>query len=310
MRTLLIIAGFFLLIFQHLFIATAQHIEFLVFIISIILLGIPHGAADLLVANKNATINHQLFSKFTFLFIYILRLSIFALIIWFSPVIGNLLFILFAAYHFGETDLHQFETNHILGKLFIVSYGLLIISTILLHHFNDVKQIFLLFESGKKYLSLLNWIETNRYAIVITVGIFFLFSTVAFFVKYALYKDLKNGLFLIRLLLILFILYNLPMLLGFTFYFVFWHSFLSLNYIFKYLKNNHVYSNTIIFKQVLLYSVLAILGILIFGVIGFMFTNKDAMAGYIFLGLAVLTVPHMQVMHTMYNNIRTKSRLI
>jgi hypothetical protein len=65
-----------------------------------------------------------------------------------------------------------------------------------------------------------------------------------------------------------------------------------------------MYSLNIITRQILLYSVLAITGIGMFGLTGFMFISSNAVAGYIFLGLAVLTAPHMQIMHDMYNSIR------
>ena len=44
----------------------------------------------------------------------------------------------------------------------------------------------------------------------------------------------------------------------------------------------------------------------LFGIAGFMFVNNNTLVIYVLLGLAVLTAPHMQIMHTMYNNIRRK----
>jgi hypothetical protein len=94
------------------------------------------------------------------------------------------------------------------------------------------------------------------------------------------------------------------MLLGFTFYFVVWHSVLSLNNITAYLRKNNLYTLNNIKKEIILYSVLAIGGIALFGLTGFMFINSRAMVGYLFLGLAVLTAPHMQIMHDMYTSLR------
>jgi hypothetical protein len=37
-----------------------------------------------------------------------------------------------------------------------------------------------------------------------------------------------------------------------------------------------------------------------------MYSNNEAVMLYFILGLAVLTAPHMQVMHSMYNQIRGK----
>jgi hypothetical protein len=96
------------------------------------------------------------------------------------------------------------------------------------------------------------------------------------------------------------------MLLGFTFYFVVWHSLLSIKNIISYLRKENTFSYKTIMKQILLYSFLAIAGIVIFGLTGFMFINTNSVAGYIFLGLAVLTAPHMKIMYDMYGAIRQK----
>ena len=54
----------------------------------------------------------------------------------------------------------------------------------------------------------------------------------------------------------------------------------------------------------MVYSFIAITGIVISGVYGLLSLKGHSFMGYVFAGLAVLTVPHMQVMHLMYNRIR------
>lgn len=300
----LLLIGIILLIFQQYIEVIDVKTQFIVFIVGVLLLGVPHGAADLLVATRNADNTKKEFSKIRFFIIYLSRLTLFAATLWFFPIIGNILFIFFAAYHFGETDLNQFKTNTLLGKVFVVFYGLVILSVILLHHFEDVKPIYLMFDAGKENEAFINWISTNRYYILSVNGILFFTSTFIYFLNNNNFDSNEKGQFLIRFAIIIFILFNLPMLLGFTFYFVVWHSVLSLSNIVTYLRNNNTFSNKIISKQILIYSVLAIIGIAVFGLTGSMFINKDTIAGYIFLGLAVLTAPHMQIMYGMYDSIR------
>ena len=141
MKIVLLLSGCMLLLFQQYILPFDNSSQFIIFLVGILLLGVPHGAADLLVATQNANSRNKLFSKFRFLAVYISRLFIFAAILWFFPLAGNLLFILFAAYHFGETDLYQFKTNTLSGKAFVIFYGLLILSIILLHHFDEVKPL-------------------------------------------------------------------------------------------------------------------------------------------------------------------------
>ncbi|CAN5727097.1 Brp/Blh family beta-carotene 15,15'-dioxygenase [soil metagenome] len=304
LRIALLISGCILLVFQQYILLVDTRVQFIIFLCGILVLGVPHGAADLLVATQNAGNSEKNFSKFRFLTVYISRLLLFATTLWFFPVTGNLLFIFFAAYHFGETDLYQFKTNTLIGKLFVISYGLLILSVILLHHFEEVKPLFHMFDAGKENTVFINWLDANRYNIISVSGILFFTTTFIYFLRNSNTGTNDKGQFLIRFAVILLILFNLPMLLGFTFYFVVWHSVLSLNNITAYLKKNNSYTKNSIIREIVLYSVLAIGGIVLFGLTGFMFINSNAIVGYLFLGLAVLTAPHMQIMHDMYNSLR------
>ena len=303
-RIVLLLAGCVLLLCQQYILPFNSSTQFIIFLSGILLLGVPHGAADLLVATQNAGNSDKIFSKLRFLFIYISRLFLFAAVLWFFPLAGNLLFILFAAYHFGETDLYQFKTNTLAGKLFVISYGLLILSVILLHHFEEVKPLFQLFSAGKENAVFINWLDRNRHNIISASGILFFTATFIYFLQNSNTGVNDKGQFLIRFAVILIVLFNLPLLLGFTFYFVVWHSVLSLNNIINYLRKNNSNTQGSIKREIILYSLLAIGGIALFGLTGFMFINSNAMVGYLFLGLAVLTAPHMQIMHDMYNSLR------
>ena len=162
LRIVLLLSGCMLLLFQQYILPVNTSTQFIIFLSGIILLGVPHGAADLLVATQNANSSKKSFSKFRFLAVYISRLFAFAAILWLFPLAGNLLFIFFAAYHFGETDLYQFKTNTLSGKAFVISYGLLILSVILLHHFEYVKPLFQLFSAGKGNIVFINWLEDRK----------------------------------------------------------------------------------------------------------------------------------------------------
>ena len=304
LRIVLLVSGCLLLSFQQYVLPLNNGTQLIIFLLGVLLLGVPHGAADLLVATKNANGNKKSFSKFRFLAVYILRLFSFGAILWFFPLAGNILFILFAAYHFGETDLHQFKTNTLSGKALVIFYGLLILSVILLHHFEEVKPVFQLFSAGKNNAVLINWLDENRLKIINITGVLFFTSTFTYFLLNNNIDATGKGEFLIRLAIILFILFKLPMLLGFTFYFVVWHSVLSLNNILVYLQRENAFTREIIIRQIIQYSILAIGGIALFGLAGFMFTSNNSILGYLFLGLAVLTAPHMQIMHDMYCSLR------
>jgi beta-carotene 15,15'-dioxygenase len=301
----ILVIGLALVFFQQFINPIPIRSQFIMFCLGILILGIPHGAADLLVATNNKEKRNKVFSKIKFLSVYLFRLVLFALVLYFFPLIGNITFIFFAAFHFGETDLHKFKTDTLLGKLLVVCYGLIILSVILLTHFKEVILLMLEYESGKKYLNFINAIDTHHNLIIFSIFAIFFTALFLYIQRFKIEKNLITIVFL-KLILILYIVYNLPMLLGFTFYFVVWHSILSIYRIVGYLKQKSINTTTIIAKQISLYSILAVFGLGIFGYTTFIFFNISSIVVYIFLGLAVLTAPHMQVMHEMYISLRTK----
>ncbi|MBC7510311.1 MAG: Brp/Blh family beta-carotene 15,15'-dioxygenase [Ferruginibacter sp.] len=302
-RKFLLLSGFALLIIQQYILPVSIQVQFVIFFSGIILLGVPHGAADLLVANRYAEDKKHAFNKVYFFTNYLLRIFLFGVVLWFFPIAGNVVFIFFAAYHFGETDLCQFKTNTITGKLFVVSYGLVILGVILLNHFEEVKPLLLQFDAGAQSGAFIKFISTQRYVILSFSGLLFFASTFFYFLTNKSTTQIQ-GQFLVQFALILFILYNLPMVLGFTFYFILWHSVLSLRNITHYLSKDGLFSTKLIAKQIGLYSLLAMLGVILFGLTGSMFVSNNSMLVYVFLGLAVLTAPHMQIMQQMYKSIR------
>jgi beta-carotene 15,15'-dioxygenase len=303
LKNILLLLGCFLAGFHNLVTSLSLNVQFGFFLVGILTLGVPHGAADLLVGSQNAAATAKRFSKVKFLFTYVSVLLCFALVMYFFPLTGNLLFILFAAYHFGETDLYRFKTNTLLGKLFVIAYGLLILSVILMHHFEEVKPLLYYFKTANDYDILITWLDNNRYNIISGSGILFFATSFIYFLNNDAIEVSTTGNFLLHLAAILIILFFLPMLLGFSFYFVMWHSVLSLKNIIGYLKNNAL-SQQHINKDIITYSILAIGGLSIIGFFGFAFLNMDSIVGYLFLGLAVLTAPHMQIMHDMYKQLR------
>jgi beta-carotene 15,15'-dioxygenase len=307
-RNLLLITGLLLMVVQLYIHVVAPQMQFIIFLVGIVLLGIPHGAADLLIAAQNAKNESKLFSKPKFFFNYLGRLILFTVLLIFFPMAGSLLFILFAAYHFGETDLYQFKTNTIAGKLFVFSYGLVILAVILLSHFEEVKPLLSLFSFEKSQNEFLAVVEKNRYTILYVSLILFFASTFLYFSVGGSVIGNEDR-FLIQFVLIVLILYNLPLVLSFTFYFICWHSLLSLQNIIGYLRKDDLLQGRLIIKQIGIYSLIAISGIILFGLTGFMFTDNNAMIIYVFPGLAVLTAPHMQIMHAMYNSMRSNSAI-
>ena len=308
LRSLLLLLGVLILVMHWLFPPISANGQFIIFLTGIILLGIPHGAADLLVAIKSAESGKRKFYAIHFFAFYISRLIIFGVLIYFFPAAGIFLFLLFAGYHFGETDLHIFNTKPVIGKLLVCSYGLVILSVILLNNIDEVQLLILRSGYTIEHFPLINWVAQHHY-LVLSLSLLFFFCNIFLYFIFSKETAIITEHFLVQFAVLVFLLFNLPLLVGFTFYFIIWHSVLSLQNIISYLKAGDKYSPVTVVKQVVFYSALALIGIFIVGSLGFMFISNQAIIIYIFMGLAVLTAPHMQIMHDMYGHIRTHRKI-
>ncbi len=188
MRIILLTIGIALLLLEQLFQPFSPQLQFVLFIAGIVVLGIPHGAADMLVATEN-TADKKNFSAKSFHLNYVARLAVFALLFWFFPVATNILFIGIAAFHFGETDLIDFDTTGIAAKLFVTSYGVLLLFAILLPHFETLRPLCAIFPSGKKNEKLISFIYDYRNSILLASGIVFLMITVWYMASHAVKFD-------------------------------------------------------------------------------------------------------------------------
>jgi beta-carotene 15,15'-dioxygenase len=304
----LVFIGFLLLFMQYYIVPASDQVQVYLFMGGIIFLGIPHGAADVMIATGSTNSLHKSLSAPYFLAKYAGRLLIFWLIIYWFPLIGIFLFLIFSAYHFGETDLHEFDTKTLSGKVFVFSYGLVILCVIILQHFTEVMPLLDIVTNKTIMPGLGKFIQPYTLLALSISGLFFFFA--AFMHLYHHSGDIRLEGILVRFCCIIVILYYLPLMLGFTFYFIVWHSVLSLQMIFTYLQNEKSYAKTHITLHMIKYSLLALALLGFVGYAGYQFSNRSTFIVYIFLGLAVLTAPHMQVMYNMYNKIRSKNESI
>jgi len=303
-RSLLII-GLLMLINQTYFYPLSLQVQTYIFLAGVVICGIPHGAADLLISVKEASDRKVPFSHLNFFSKYLGRLLAFLALLLLLPSVGLIVFIIIGSFHFGETDLNRLDTDSIKGSFLSFSYGLVVISVIVLGHFQEVKTLLLLFQSGQNHAHLINWVD--RYKVVmLSISLILFFSTVFIYFLGNTENPESSGEFLVDFSVLVFITFNLPMILGLTFYFIFWHSILSIKNIVAYFNKDNYFPFMVIIRQICFYSFLAIIGILLFGITGFMFLNSSTMVIYMILGLAVLTAPHINIMHIMYKGIRIR----
>lgn len=304
LKNLILLAGLLLMLLNANLYEFSEQLQLKVFIIGIIIFGIPHGGADRLVASKNLSYRNKQFSKFRFNLVYLGNVGLVSLLLICFPVLGFTLFLFLSAYHFGESDLHALSGQTILGKMVTFNYGILILAVIFLPEFKQVQAGIESLHSNPGSLKCLDWITAHNLSILTTIAIFFvLISGIYFYTNKSVFK--ASYVQLIQNAVLILILYKLPLLLSFSFYFLFWHSMLSLKNILRYLLKDGSGHAGMVYKEIAINSGIATAGIFLFGYLGYNFSQNQNLIVYAVLGLAVLTASHMQIMHQMYQNLHS-----
>ena len=300
---LLFVGGFFLGLHYYIF-PIDPKTQMIVLLSLVFLVGVPHGALDFLVDEQNKEALQQKFSIKKFVSLYLLRLFSFALI-WIFPWVAFSIFMVFSIYHFGETDMAGLLKTKKKAGILYVAYGAFILGVLLLVHLPQIKDTLPVIknfvENSNSYL----FLEANRYLIIMALGFMFVIAIVY-------QKSIDNIEVtlpqLVRLIVLLAIITLLPLLMAFTFYFALWHSVLSVRNIFSYFKsfNNNKKFAVICYKSIL-FSVLALGGmVMVYFVLSYFLPDMNMLFALLII-LSVLTLPHLQVMHRMYQNSNSKN---
>jgi Brp/Blh family beta-carotene 15,15'-monooxygenase len=267
------------------------------FILTIVGLGIPHGALDFIVARHNAQqkVQHS-YTIHRFLFFYVGQ-SILFLLLWIWPPLALTLFLIFSAQHFGETDLQEFRL-HSLGKsLAVFLYGASTFVLLLLGHHNELIGYIPEIGSFIQQYDFLGWSIQHFDAIYR--------STLFTALLLLLILSPKDEMLFFRIMVLVLVQYlvaNLPFLIGFAFYFGLWHSVLSIQAIRQEAKfTSLTYMRQYITPQTGLFAALAfVIMIGLYYLIDHYFHYSNGLFIF-FIGLSILAIPHMQVMHGFFS---------
>ncbi len=304
MRVKILLLGIVFTILNML-ISISEENQLIIFAFAIILTGIPHGSLDFYLAKENQIVNNRRFSPTKFYINYLLNKALFAILWYFFPYFSVLIFLLISAFHFGEIDFVNKGKAQV-AWYFSSGYGLFIILYILGSHLENSLQILsyiipdfsISTESILLIKSAIKWMSIIFFTITVTLNIS----------KKFLSPDSKLFIFFInQTFCILLIINLLPFYLAFAFYFGIWHSLLSFEAILQSLNLESGSNgwNALILKAIP-FSLVSLIGLLTMIYIGYNGHNIPQIVSLLFVGIAVLTLPHFQVFSKALNNNRAK----
>lgn len=265
-------------------------IEILILFVGLIITGIPHGAIDHLVAQKTSASRKDKFSLFHFIFRYTFFMLLYGCLWWFLPGLSLCLFIFLTAFHFGATDMHYFKKeNSYLSFIF----GITLTAWLLLPHQTE----------------LINWVhliipEKDPFFVIL----YFLFKIppIIFILLTGLIsfpeKSKRSDWILFMLLLI--VSNQLGLIGGFAFYFSGWHGWQAFHDIKKYINAGNTIAQ--LWKKAIPFTLIAMTGLIVIYAITPVSVWQNFGAPAIIILISLLTLPHMQVMQNIYNNVPSK----
>ena len=261
----------------------------------LLLLGIPHGAIDNILYLKNSSV-----SNFEFIVGYLIIIGFNTTLWLFMPNLAYLSFLLLSAYHFGQSQFsHYVERRQTSQVLLYLLWGLAILSGMLYFNIDEIQRLML----SDSFFAQLQPIHHEK-----SLFILFLLSTgltvVMLAGQYLTHKlNLEAVLMeLLILALILVCFYLMPLLIGFTLYFIILHSIKVLREEFQFLQRDGQIQNLRDFISTLApFTLLSIVGILIlFGLI--QFNVLSISFGYcLLIVISSITLPHVFVMDRFYS---------
>jgi lycopene beta-cyclase len=257
---------------------STENLAYGLLIIGLFAVGIPHGALDNLVSGlKNKNQNVWVFS------LAYIGLMIPIFLIWnLLPLAGLVSFLLYSAWHFGQTDMVQWKIhNTFLGLI----WGTLFLGFLLLSHLNEFNQVLLYFKIAPIKDSPI-WNYLTSFFLLVSMGL-------------AAYHKSREWFFMI-----VFIALSsfIPLIISFGLYFVFYHSWNG----WAHLKKELAFSHRKMYLHSLPFNIGAIL------IFGLAFLKMDQVflenVSYFFVFLSCISFPHILLMHRFYKQTQPNKK--
>ncbi len=268
-----------------------------IFWASLVFLGIPHGALDHLIHFHNAEFSPGGLRKF-----YIRYLSLIAatFLIWFLwPTLAFIAFLIVSAYHFGQSQLYYIPLGSVLKVVAYTSWGLLILSGIIALNYPQCQEMFSSLDWLRlEWSSQSFWSGMSVFSGLLTLGI----------LGYLRIKGLLRQNELIfeccLILLLAFIAYKSDAVITFAVYFGIWHSFRSL--VLEYRTLTWLKSLSQFLLKLLPYTTVAVMSLLAINYVVDLFLGEISPFMTFIIVVSALTVPHLMVMHALYQKAEGK----
>jgi Brp/Blh family beta-carotene 15,15'-monooxygenase len=215
------------------------------------------------------------------------------------PSLAYLLFLLLSAYHFGQSQFsHYFKKQNIAAQALYLFWGIALLSSYVLFNLEEIHLVMATYDEFGQFAPLH---LQGRMLLITMISFVLLFGQLIYFTAKG---QLSVEVVMMELLvfgLVLLGFYLMPLVIGFTLYFVVLHSFKVLREEYHFLNAQRITQSLKGFvKLVAPFSLLSILGIgFLYALIEWQFL--DISFGYgLMVIISSITLPHVFVMDDFY----------
>lgn len=282
--------------FSTLFSETAASWSIWIVLASVVLVGIPHGAIDHIMAEKIYGLDSSWRGRALFYGLY-LGLMILVGGLWLiQPVLGLLFFFAISIYHFGQADMEDFLAQDSSGFSWYIKRGLFIIGLIV---FSDTSVSYPIMAkavntNAATISSLLPDPKIVLYLLFAGYGLTFLYARAT--------SKIENGLrFLADSLLLATLFLTAGPIIGFAVYFSLWHSIGHVFEMQRYLREQSEPMSLLQFyKSAAPFTLISLAGLALLATVNHAFGMEEQFIALMFILISVLTLPHMVIVDKMY----------
>ena len=225
--------------------------------------------------------------------------------LWFiSPLYSFIFFLFMSAYHFGESQLSNYNIEINFSKFIFLIWGVALISTLFLYNAEELSNLFNSYD------------DTSNFSIIFKYNVLdFLFYSSNFVIVLSLLylkinKLITNEIFsteLFQIILLHITFFIFPVIISFTLYFVFLHSIKVLLQEYSYLEQKISGLNLMKFIKLLApFTLLSLFFFIIFILISNIYNIDISLLLFLIISISVITLPHSISMTSFYDKINFK----
>lgn len=283
------------------------YLELTIFALFVVLTGIPHGAVDHLVAADVFDLELNWHDQLRFFGAYLGAMILFGLVWIASPITGFIIFLAISVYHFGQGDLSWLTLPSVPATILYLSRGVMLLVLPIAGHLEITAPI--IFEATGVDLSESGLL--SDFALTLVIAAFAQHVLLVAVIPVLSGAGFQGKEILLSLSLGFILIITHP-LVGFGIYFGIWHA---LNHFFE--LRDHLWhrlresgsvaaSSNIsgfwwFYKKTIPFTALSFVGLVVLWLLMDSFGVREKMISLLFIMISVLTLPHMVVVHFLFD---------